>query len=89
VRTTPAAVFICLLCWTTKQALAEDIMPQTSYHNTAKALRSPMAPRLGLLFQLCKMATTRLSGQLDKSRGQRHQLAKFKLRSKPPAKKRV
>ena len=49
-------------------------MPQTSYHNTAKALRSPMAPRLGLMFQLCKMATTRLSGQLDKSRGQRHGL---------------
>jgi hypothetical protein len=46
-------------------------MPQTSHHNTAKALRSPMAPRLGLLFQLCKMATTRLSGQLDKGRGQR------------------
>ena len=27
-----------------------------------------MAPRLGLLFQLCKMATTKLSGQLDKLR---------------------
>jgi hypothetical protein len=46
-------------------------MPQTSYRNAAKALRSPMAPRLGLMFQLCKMATTRLSGRLDKSRGQR------------------
>ena len=29
------------------------------------------APRLGLMFQLCKMATARLSGQLDKGRGQR------------------
>jgi hypothetical protein len=46
-------------------------MPQTSHRNRAKALRSLRAPRLGPLLQLCKMATARLSVQLDKSRGQR------------------
>jgi hypothetical protein len=49
-------------------------MPQTSHRNRAKALRSAMALRLGPLLQLCKMATARLSVQLDKSRGQRHHL---------------
>ena len=39
----------------------------------AKALRSLTAPPLGPLLQLCKMATARLSGQLDKGRGQRHE----------------
>jgi transposase-like protein len=55
-------------------------MPQTSYRNTVKALCSLMVPRLGLLFQLCKTATTRLPGQLDKSRGQRHHLPKYTQR---------
>jgi hypothetical protein len=36
------------------------------------APRTAAAPRLGPLFQLCEMATARLSVQLDKSRGQRH-----------------
>jgi hypothetical protein len=49
-------------------------MPQTSYRNRAKALRSLRAPRLGPLLRLCKMATARLSVQLDKSWGQRHRL---------------
>src|SRR5215475_3154396 len=46
--------------------------PQTSHRNRAKALRSAMAPRLGPLLRLCKMAIARLSVNLDKSRGQRH-----------------
>jgi hypothetical protein len=48
------------------------VAPPVFQRNRAKALRSAMAPRLGPLLQLCKMATTRLSVQLDKSRGQRH-----------------
>jgi Integrase core domain len=45
---------------------------QTSHHKQAKALRSATVPRLGLLLRLCKMATVRLSANLDKRRGQRH-----------------
>jgi len=40
--------------------------------NRANALRFAMAPHLGPLRQVCKMAAARLSLKLDKSRGQRH-----------------
>jgi hypothetical protein len=46
--------------------------PRTSHRNGTKALRSPMAPRLGLLLHLCMMTTTaRLWSLLDNGLGQR------------------
>ena len=55
------------LGWLAPAVYAANFLPQ---HGQGAALA--MAPRLGLLFQLCKTATTKLSGHLDKSRGQRH-----------------
>src|SRR5215216_247593 len=50
-------------------------MLSNSHRNAAKALRYLMAPRLGPLLRLSRLKTARLWSLLDKTWGQRHNLA--------------
>ena len=61
------------MCGLTRGSAGWRLRPisQISHRNRAKAPRSRMAPRLGPLHQLCKMATARLLVPLDHSRWQR------------------